>query len=133
VEIPTPTPETLAFLQLQSEAVSRCVDAEGAVVDGLAALVTGDVAAAAASQLQRTAERCGALPALINPAAFPPALRARAEACREAFRRKAEAYAALQAATGAEGDFAAAQQGARGFLNRLGDVRPAMARCNAAA
>jgi hypothetical protein len=70
---------------------------------------------------------------LINPAVFPPALRARAEACREAFTRKAEAYAALQAAAGAEGDFAAAQQGARGFLDRLGEVRPAMARCNAVA
>jgi hypothetical protein len=125
-----PTPETIAFLSLEPAAVGGCVDIEGAVVDGLAGMVTGNTEAAVASQVQRGVERCGRLAGLINPARFKGAGRARAEACRTAFAGKVEAYTALSGALAAEGDFVAAQSGARRFLSSLKEARPQMERCN---
>lgn len=128
-----PTPETIAFLKVDAPTVGQCVDMEGVVVDAVAGMVTGNIEGAVQSQVRQGLDRCGRVASLIDPSKYPAAQRPRAEACRTAFQAKVDAYSGLSQAMAGQEDFMAAQQGARRFLSRMGEARPAMERCNTAA
>lgn len=130
VESVAPTAETIAFLGVEAGDLSRCVNVEAVVVDAVAGMVTGSVDQAVRSQVQQGIDRCGRAAALIDPARFPAPQRPRAEACRSAFTGKVNAYTALSRALAAEGDFMAAQQGAREFLSGIRASSPLMKTCN---
>lgn len=130
VESVAPTPETVAFLNVEAGDLTRCVNVEGVVVDAVAGMVTGSADQAVQSQVQQGIDRCGRAAALIDPTRFPAAQRPRAEACRSAFTGKVEAYTALSRALAAEGDFMAAQQGTREFLSGIRASTPLMKTCN---
>jgi hypothetical protein len=130
VESVAPTPETVAFLDVEAGDLSRCVNVEAVVVDAVAGMVAGSVDQAVRSQVRQGVDRCGRAAALIDPARFPAAQRPRAEACRSAFVGKMQAYTALSRALAAEGDFMAAQQGAREFLSGVRASTPLMKTCN---
>jgi hypothetical protein len=132
-----PTAETVAFLSLDAGIMRECVDVEGAVIDGVAGLITGNAEAAMQAQVERGLQRCGQVAGLIRPGRFAPEQRPRAEACQRAFAGKVEAYTALNQALASEGDFMAAQSAVRRFAGRLGEARPrwsaATHRCDALA
>lgn len=125
-----PTAETIAFLDLDPAQATRCVQVEEVVADGAAALLTGNSDAAVAAQVRGALGRCGALAGLIRPENFPAKDRPRALTCRSAFQAKTDAYTALHDALAAEGNFVAAQAGARRFMAEMKEARPLMERCN---
>lgn len=125
-----PTAETIAFLKVDPERIGACVRVEEVVIDAVAGMVTGDAEGVVAAQVERGLARCGELAGLIDPAAYPAAQQPRASACRSAFAAKVDAYTALNATLGSEGDFMAAQSGARRFLSQMGEARPLMEQCN---
>lgn len=128
-----PTAETITFLKVDAPTVGQCLDVEGVVVDAVAGMVTGNMEGAVQSQVRQGLDRCGQVARLIDPSRYPAAQRPRAESCRAAFAAKVDAYTGLSQALAGQEDFMAAQQGARRFMSRMGDARPAMERCNTAA
>ena len=130
VQSVAPTPETIAFLQIDPAALRSCVDVESLVVGGIAGLITGSEDAALASAAQTGLQRCGETAQLIDVAGRPPEQRPRAEACQRAFAAKAAAYTAVNQALAADGDFMAVQEGTRAFLAGIRESTPQMRACN---
>jgi hypothetical protein len=125
VQSVAPTPETIAFLRIDPAALRSCVDVESLVVDGMAGLFTGSENAALESAVRTGLQRCGETARLIDVAGRPPEERPRAEACQRAFAAKAAAYAAINQALAADGDFMAVQEGTRESDSRRPRCAPA--------